>query len=88
METELFAIMFILVILAVIYALVSGTRGHVNRAEEEQFKTFKELLLKETNDEHRRHTAVMVSTLTDIIMIAMLVLIIAIVMIGMTATPA
>lgn len=88
METELFAIMFILVVLAIIYALVSGTRGRTHGDEEEKLKTFRELLAAETDDERRRRAAAIANTLTDLIMIAMLMAIIAIAFAGMRAAPA
>lgn len=88
METEFFAIMFILVVLAVIYALVSGTRGRTNRDDEEKLKTFRDLLLKEADEERRRQAAKIANTITDIIMIAMLLTIITTLMMGMTAAPA
>ncbi|MEJ5198540.1 MAG: hypothetical protein WHX53_06425 [Anaerolineae bacterium] len=88
METELFAIMFILVVLAIIYALVSGTRGRIHRDEEEKLKRFRDLLAAETDDERRRQAAAIANTLTDLIMIAMLMAIIAIAFAGMRAAPA
>ncbi|MCX7707749.1 MAG: hypothetical protein N2204_07055 [Anaerolineae bacterium] len=87
MEADLFAIMFILVVLAVIYALVSGTRGRANKDDEEETSIIKKLLDIETDAERRRQTAAVASTLTDLIMIAMLMAIIAIVLIGITSVP-
>lgn len=89
MEAGAMLIMLGLVILAVIYALVSGTDERtVRRKDGERAKTLTESLEEEIENERRKQAAKAASVLTDIFVIAMLVIIIAVILSGMTGTAA
>lgn len=89
MEAGAMLIMLSLVILAVIYALVSGTGERTVRGyDAEAIETIKHLLETQSENEHRKQAARAASTLTDLFVIAMLVIIIAVILSGMTGTAA
>ncbi len=89
MEDGAMLIMLGLVILAVIYALVSGTGERTVRREGgERVETLAGFLEEEMENEHRKQAARAASTLTDLFVIAMLVIIIAVILSGMTGTAA
>jgi len=67
MEAGVIPIMVVLVILAVIYALVSGTHPRKPRDYEEKIQTIEALLEEEAENERRNRAAEATGTLTDIV---------------------